>query len=169
MNHDADCPRERRAQRLHCCECGGNGSYENVSEYIRDLIRRDKGACGEGSVRPAEGRAQPCLCRARAVLQAAGPGRGHCPKPDLSGWLLSASKEAASHRLDEIYRYTRDHWGTEQADRTIVGLFEAFEKIEAHGVISRPVPAEFGAGGYFFRYERHFVYGEGCRTAISAS
>jgi toxin ParE1/3/4 len=67
-------------------------------------------------------------------------------------------QEAASHRLDEIYRYTRDHWGTEQADRYIIGLFEAFEKIETRGVISRPVPAELGVDGYFFRCERHFVY-----------
>jgi plasmid stabilization system protein ParE len=65
---------------------------------------------------------------------------------------------AASHRLDEIYRYTRDHWGVEQADRYITGLFEAFDKIGTHGVISRPVPAEFGVDGYCFRYERHFVY-----------
>ena len=67
-------------------------------------------------------------------------------------------QEAASHRLDEIYRYTRDRWGTEQADRYITGLFEAFDAIEAHGVMSRPVPAAFGIEGYVFRYERHFVY-----------
>nr|WP_309402204.1 type II toxin-antitoxin system RelE/ParE family toxin [Aminobacter niigataensis]WMD00144.1 type II toxin-antitoxin system RelE/ParE family toxin [Aminobacter niigataensis] len=67
-------------------------------------------------------------------------------------------QEAASHRLDDIYRYTQDRWGTEQADRYITGLFEAFEGIESHGVASRPVPAEFGVEGYFFRYERHFVY-----------
>ena len=28
----------------------------------------------------------------------------------------------------------------------------------AHGVVSKPIPAEFGVEGYFFRYERHFVY-----------
>jgi toxin ParE1/3/4 len=67
-------------------------------------------------------------------------------------------QEAASHRLDEIYRYTRDHWGTEQADRYITGLFEAFDKIELRGVMSRPISAEFGVDGYFFRYQRHFVY-----------
>jgi toxin ParE1/3/4 len=67
-------------------------------------------------------------------------------------------QEAASHRLDEIYRYTRDRWGVEQAERYITGLFEAFGKIETHEVMSRPVPAEFGVDGYFFRYERHFVY-----------
>ncbi len=67
-------------------------------------------------------------------------------------------QEAASHRLDEIFRYARDRWGAEQAERYIVGLFEAFDRIEAHGVMSKPIPAEFGVEGYFFRYERHFVY-----------
>ena len=67
-------------------------------------------------------------------------------------------QEAASHRLDDIYRYTLNRWGPEQADRYITGLFEAFGKIESHGVASRPVPAAFGVEGYFFRYEKHFVY-----------
>ena len=65
---------------------------------------------------------------------------------------------AAGHRLDDIYRYTRERSGTEQADRYITGLFEAFGRIESHAIMSKPVPAEFGVEGYFFRYERHFVY-----------
>lgn len=67
-------------------------------------------------------------------------------------------QEAASHRLDEIYRYTPDRWGHEQADHYITGLFAAFDRIDNRGVMSRPIPAEFGVEGYFFRYERHFVY-----------
>jgi plasmid stabilization system protein ParE len=67
-------------------------------------------------------------------------------------------QEAASHRVDAIYRYTRDRWGTEQADRYISGLFDAFDKIEPRGVTSRPIPAEFGVEGYFFRYQQHFIY-----------
>ncbi|WP_374515162.1 type II toxin-antitoxin system RelE/ParE family toxin [Brevundimonas sp.] len=67
-------------------------------------------------------------------------------------------QQAASHRLDDIYRYTRDRWGEAQADRYVSGLFEAFQRIEARGVVSRPVPAEFGVEGYVFRYERHLVY-----------
>jgi plasmid stabilization system protein ParE len=65
---------------------------------------------------------------------------------------------AAGHRLDEIYRYTREHWGTEQADRYMTGLFDAFHRIESHAIMSKPVPAAFGVDGCFFRYERHFVY-----------
>ena len=67
-------------------------------------------------------------------------------------------QEAASHRLDEIYRYTRERWGDEQADRYVTGLFEAFERLETHQTMSRPVPAAFGVDGYVFCYERHFVY-----------
>lgn len=67
-------------------------------------------------------------------------------------------QEAASLRLDEIYRYTRAHWGEAQAERYITGLFAAFDKIETHEIVSRPIPAEFGVNGFFFRYEQHFVY-----------
>jgi plasmid stabilization system protein ParE len=67
-------------------------------------------------------------------------------------------QEAASHRLDEIYRHTRERSGVAQADRYITGLFEAFERIESHKVMSRPIPAEFGVEGYWFRFERHIVY-----------
>ncbi len=67
-------------------------------------------------------------------------------------------QQAASHRLDDIYRYTRERWGEAQADRYIGGLFDAFARIETHGVTSRPIPAEFGVDGYVFRYEKHLVY-----------
>lgn len=64
----------------------------------------------------------------------------------------------ASLRLDDIYRYTRDRWGAEQADRYITGPFAAAGGIASHGVASKPVPAEFGIDGFFFRYEHHFVH-----------
>ena len=67
-------------------------------------------------------------------------------------------QDTASYQLDEIYRYTRNRWGTQQADRYITGLFDACDGIAGHRTLSRPVPAEFGIEGYFFRYERHFVY-----------
>jgi len=67
-------------------------------------------------------------------------------------------QQAASHRLDDIYRYTRDRWGEAQADRYTIGLFDGFARLETHDVISRPIPAAFGVDGYVFRYERHLVY-----------
>lgn len=88
---------------------GETGSYENASEYIRDLIRRDK----ERAEREAFERLQAELKRAYAA-------------PDSSFHPLSASdviarnqaqaqrmtpvrvQESASPRIDEIYRYSRN-------------------------------------------------------------
>ena len=67
-------------------------------------------------------------------------------------------QEAAALRIDEIYRYSRERWGTDRAEAYIVGLFEACERIGDGGVPSRPVPAELGVDGYVFRYEKHFIY-----------
>jgi plasmid stabilization system protein ParE len=67
-------------------------------------------------------------------------------------------QEAAAFRLDEIYRYTRQRWGAAQADRYITDLFAAFDRIDGHGVTSRPIPADFGVEGYYFRHAHHVVY-----------
>lgn len=67
-------------------------------------------------------------------------------------------QDAASFRLDDIYRYTRERWGARQAARYIKGLFEAFDGIATRKTLSKPIPAEFGIHGFFFRYEHHFVY-----------
>lgn len=67
-------------------------------------------------------------------------------------------QERAALRIDDIFRFTLERWGEDQAERYIVGLFDAFENIQTGGVSSRPVPAAFGINGFFFRYERHFVY-----------
>jgi toxin ParE1/3/4 len=67
-------------------------------------------------------------------------------------------QQAASLRIDEIYRYTRKKWGATQAQTYISGLFDAFAKVGTQEIISCPVPAEFGVDGFFFRYEKHFVY-----------
>ncbi len=72
--------------------------------------------------------------------------------------MAARVQEAASLRLDEIYRYTRDRWDDEQADLYITDLFAAFDRIEGHGVASRPIPAEFGVEGFYYRHEHHFVY-----------
>jgi toxin ParE1/3/4 len=67
-------------------------------------------------------------------------------------------QDAASHRIDEIYLYTRDVWGEAQAQTYVRGLFAHFEDIAARRIPWRPIPAEFGVAGYFSRYEKHFVY-----------
>lgn len=66
--------------------------------------------------------------------------------------------DAAGHRLDEIYLYTRENWGEAQADRYMHGLFERFEAIAARELPWKAIPAEFGINGYVCRYEKHFIY-----------
>ncbi len=65
---------------------------------------------------------------------------------------------SAAHRLDDIYRYTRETWGEAQAERSIRGLFERFAAIVERRIPWRPVPAEFGVDGYVCRYDRHLIY-----------
>ncbi|WP_294330100.1 type II toxin-antitoxin system RelE/ParE family toxin [uncultured Sphingomonas sp.] len=65
---------------------------------------------------------------------------------------------AADRRLDEIYEYTADQWGEDQADAYIRTLFERFGAIAAKRVPWRPLPAEFGVPLYFARAEHHIVY-----------
>lgn len=67
-------------------------------------------------------------------------------------------QNAASFRLDEIYRYTTKKWGSTKAESYISGMFDAFEKIDTDGTFSHPVPAQFGVDGFFFKYGRHFIY-----------
>lgn len=73
----------------------------------------------------------------------------------MTGFLV---QKAASYRIDEIYRYTLNRWGKAKADAYIEGLFTSFGKIKNHELLSRPVPAEFGVDGFFFHYQKHFVY-----------
>ena len=58
-------------------------------------------------------------------------------------------QETASRRLDDIYCYTKDRWGEDQAKKNISGIFDAFEAVATHGVVSKPIPAEFGVDGFF--------------------
>ncbi|KXU37776.1 plasmid stabilization protein [Ventosimonas gracilis] len=67
-------------------------------------------------------------------------------------------QEAAALRLDEIYRYTRKQWGEAKAADYLDELFAAFDAIVTHKVISRPIPAELGVEGFFFRHAKHLVY-----------
>lgn len=65
---------------------------------------------------------------------------------------------AASLHIDEIYHYTCSKFGAVQAGKYIIDLFNSFEKISDKAVFSRSIPAGFGAQGFYYRYERHFVY-----------
>ena len=60
--------------------------------------------------------------------------------------------------LIDIYNYTFDQWGEDQADKYLDGLFVRFDVITNQKAIWRPIPAAFEVSGYFCRYERHLIY-----------
>ena len=73
----------------------------------------------------------------------------------MSGFSLGPQ---AKEKLTEIYRYTLDRYGEDQADSYVGGMFALFEDVASGTPRARLIPPEFGVMGYFVRYERHFVY-----------
>ena len=73
----------------------------------------------------------------------------------MAAFLL---QDAATFRLGEIYRYSLHQWGQKQADKYIEGLFVTFAEVGEKNVLSRSIPAEFGVTGYYYKYQKHFVY-----------
>lgn len=73
----------------------------------------------------------------------------------MTGYRLSP---LAAARLDEIYHYTRDTWGDDQAESYVQGLFDKFSAIARRDVLWKPIAAEFGITGWFCRHEHHFIY-----------
>lgn len=65
---------------------------------------------------------------------------------------------AASARLEDIYRYTVEEFGPEQADRYLDGVFELLDKIVEKRVAWRRIPSDFEVDGYFTRYMSHFIF-----------
>ena len=65
---------------------------------------------------------------------------------------------AAEARLDEIFAYTWETWGEDQADRYVRGLFETFAAIARREIVWRRIPAEFGKDAWYARHERHVIY-----------
>lgn len=73
----------------------------------------------------------------------------------MSSYHLEAT---ANQQLDEIYQYTLETWGEDQADRYITNLFGQFERIATRNTLWRSVPAEFGVAAWFCHHNRHYIY-----------
>ncbi len=73
----------------------------------------------------------------------------------MTGYRVS---EAASLRIDDLYRYSRATWGDAQAERYLRGLFARFDDIVARRAGWRAIPGELGVEGFYCRYERHYIY-----------
>lgn len=67
-------------------------------------------------------------------------------------------QNAAGRRIDDIFIYTRDTWGQDQAEAYIRGLFARFADIAARRVAWRDVPREFDVEGFYTHYEHHYIY-----------
>ena len=74
---------------------------------------------------------------------------------------MSTDRPCADVNLTDGRSFRTPIEGIAQAETYITGLFAAFEQTETRGVVSRPVPAEFGLEGYFFRYERALLHKSG--------
>ncbi|WP_298394343.1 type II toxin-antitoxin system RelE/ParE family toxin [Sphingobium sp.] len=67
-------------------------------------------------------------------------------------------QQAAGRRIDDIFIYTREKWGQDQAEAYIRSLFARFDDIVGHRIAWRNVPIEFGVDGFYCRYEHHYIY-----------
>lgn len=62
---------------------------------------------------------------------------------------------AANAAIDDLYTYTIERWGEEQADKYLSGLFARFEAIVSQEVLCSPVPTEFEVDPWGTRCEHH--------------
>jgi len=67
-------------------------------------------------------------------------------------------QDRAAAQLDQIYRCARERWGPRQAAKYLRDLFASFDHAANGAVASRPIPAQFGVNGFFYRRGKHFVY-----------
>jgi plasmid stabilization system protein ParE len=63
---------------------------------------------------------------------------------------------AALQALDDIFRYTQETWGEEQADKYVGSLFDACEALPPHA--PRVIPFEFHVEGFVTRCQHHRIY-----------
>ena len=67
-------------------------------------------------------------------------------------------QKSAAERLKEIFAYTQQQWGDDQAHRYIDGMFDRFEQICKREVLWRPIPGELKVNGYYTVYGKHYIY-----------
>lgn len=65
---------------------------------------------------------------------------------------------AARRRLVEIWDYTDDNWGPEQADCYIEGLFAELDRIARRRDRWKPVQEHGFEGVYFAKYRHQFIF-----------
>lgn len=66
--------------------------------------------------------------------------------------------QAAKDRILEIWDYTEQTWGEEQADKYVRGLVEAINAAKDKPHQWRRVTDEALSGVFFFRHQYHYVF-----------
>ncbi len=69
-------------------------------------------------------------------------------------WLSPAAEQS----LDDIFDYTYDRWGEDQAKRYVGAFFDLFAAIVSGQEKGRLIQAEYGVSGFYARCGKHFVY-----------
>ena len=69
-------------------------------------------------------------------------------------WLSTAAEQS----LDDIFNYTYDRWGEDQARVYVSAFFTLFAAISNGDEKGRLIQAEYGVSGFFARCGKHYVY-----------
>jgi len=65
---------------------------------------------------------------------------------------------SAEARLLEIWDYTLEKWGEEQADAYVRSLIDAIHAVQGQRHLWRPVADKSLRGVWFIRHEHHYVF-----------
>ena len=65
---------------------------------------------------------------------------------------------AARERLLQIWDYTDQNWGEEQADAYVSALVTFAHNLPRHRSLWRPMPGKSFTGIWFIRHEHHYVF-----------
>jgi len=66
--------------------------------------------------------------------------------------------QAAKERILEIWDYTEQTWGEDQADKYVRGLVEAINTAQSRRHQWRQVMDEALSGVFFIRYQHHYLF-----------
>ena len=137
---------------------GDDGSYENVSEYIRDLIRRDKERAEQEAFNRLKGELTHAFAAPGGDVSTADGSRGDCAEQGLIRCPPFESRKGRPTASMTSTATPVTGGATIRPRNTSPACSQPSTRslsTASHQSPSRPSSA---SNGFFFRYERHFVY-----------
>jgi len=64
----------------------------------------------------------------------------------------------ANTTLDEIWQYSVENWGEQQAEVYIEGLFDTLQKAADREMLWRKLREQIMLDAYFVKYQRHYLF-----------